>query len=88
MPPPPTLQAHRAFWQGYHKTFEPLTYFARNRRIVDMSDVLVATPPTPTNPGNGGTWYTYEYARKKNKRTILIVPDGTIYDSMPSTKSA
>lgn len=42
----------------------PKNYFARNRDIAKASDVLVGTPHPLASPGNGGTWYTLEFARK------------------------
>lgn len=78
---PPVDTAHRAWWNGYHVTHPPLTHFARNRNIVIASTVLVATPQQAEDPGFGGTWYTYNFARKKQKRVILIQPDGVVRDS-------
>lgn len=57
------------------------THFARNRDIVDASDVLIATPwqiERPAKGTGGGTWYTIEYAERLGKRTYIIWPDGKV----------
>jgi hypothetical protein len=59
----------------------PKPYFARNRDIVNESDLLIATPAEFVP--KGGTWYTLNYARSVGKPTILIYPSGL----MESTKA-
>ncbi len=59
----------------------PKTHFARNRDIVDQSEILIAVPQyadpiTPTT--RGGTAYTVNYARKVGKPVKIIRPDGSI----------
>lgn len=58
---------------------EPKTYLARNRDIVDETDLLIGIPPTfeAKDALRSGTWYTIRYAMKKDKSTISILPDGT-----------
>lgn len=56
---------------------EPKGYFARNRDIVDESEVLIGLPATMFETG-GGTWYTINYAKKVGKPIRIIYPDGTI----------
>lgn len=41
------------------------THFARNRDIVDGCDILLACPYNMN--GQGGTWYTINYAKKIKK---------------------
>lgn len=53
---------------------KPLT---RNRVIVDMSDVMIATPRESSEMLRGGTWSTVRYARLKKKSLYLILPNGT-----------
>lgn len=58
---------------------KPDTHFKRNRTIVDSTDLLIAVPkkkPDATEQG-GGTWYTINYARKKQKPIIIVWPDGS-----------
>ena len=49
----------------------------RNKDIVNASDILIACPNGP-EVLRSGTWSTVRYARKQNKRIIIIWPDGTI----------
>jgi hypothetical protein len=63
---------------------EPKTHFARNRNIVDESEVLLVCPREMSHQDRGGTWYTHDYAVKVGKRTIIIWPDGRVEDSRPS----
>lgn len=56
---------------------EVLTAFARNRAIVQASSSMIACPPTMTDPGKGGTWYTINYAKKMEKPLLVIYPDGS-----------
>lgn len=74
---PPVDEAARAFTRGNMITHAAKTHLARNRDIVDSSDVLVACPPTKERLPRGGTWYTIDYARKKGLRMIVIAPDGS-----------
>jgi hypothetical protein len=48
----------RAFCKGDH-TSEPKSFFARNRDIVDETDMLIATPAIKKETGE--TWYTINY---------------------------
>jgi len=72
---PPIKDEVRAFKQGTTQS-ENKGYFARNRDIVDESEILFGTPVTMFET-QGGTWYTINYAKKKNKPIIIVFPDGT-----------
>jgi hypothetical protein len=64
--------------RAYHKSDEtrfPLTYFARNRNIVDETDMLLVVPYQDTHQPNGGTWYTHDYAVKKGKERRVFFPN-------------
>lgn len=56
----------------------PKTHFARNRDIVDEADNLIVLPSSNEWMPRGGTWYTYDYARKKGVPVIVVWPDGRI----------
>jgi predicted Rossmann fold nucleotide-binding protein DprA/Smf involved in DNA uptake len=43
-------------------------YYARNRKVVDNSDVVYAFP---IDEKRGGTGYTIKYARERGKQVIL-----------------
>jgi hypothetical protein len=74
----PELKAGTFRRIGYPSVeYEPMPYFARNRVIVDSTDVLVANPRTMSEE-QGGTWYTVNYARKQGKPIVIVWPDGTV----------
>lgn len=52
------------------------THFARNRDIVDASNVLVAAPYNDYEESKGGTWYTINYARGKGLWLAIVWPSG------------
>lgn len=56
----------------------PKTHFARNREIVDETDLLVVLPSSDSWMPRGGTWYTHDYALKRGKPVIVVWPDGKI----------
>ena len=51
-------------------------YLVRNHDIVDVCDVLVATPGQKEEQIRSGTWATIRYARKIRKQIIIVYPDG------------
>jgi hypothetical protein len=71
---PPEKNDLRAFFDSDEHR-EPLSYFARNRNIVDETQCLLVLPYQTEWQTNGGTWYTYDYAKKKNKPRIVIYPN-------------
>lgn len=75
---PPTYEKYRAFTvNDEYRT--PEGYIDRNHKIVDETDVLVATPKEETGETlRSGTWATVRYARKLKKRIIIIRPSGTV----------
>lgn len=52
-------------------------YHDRNRDIVDVCDVLIATPDGSRRP-HSGTWYTVGYAEKIGRPVVVCLPDGAI----------
>lgn len=74
---PPVDEKLRAFSPS-HVLRLPLTHFARNRNIVDGTDILVCCPFEAERQDRGGTWYTYDYAVKRGKVVYLIRPDGSV----------
>jgi hypothetical protein len=53
---------------------EPKDYLDRNKDIVDACDVLIACPKTSKEELRSGTWSTVRYARKRNKKIIILEP--------------
>lgn len=63
--------------RAYHESDEfrePQSYFARNRNIVDETDKLIVVPYQDEWQSNGGTWYTHDYAKKKQKPVDVFYP--------------
>lgn len=74
---PPEKSSLRA----YHDSDEvrsPLSYFARNRNIVDESEILLVAPFQEEWQSKGGTWYTHDYAKKTGKSIIILYPSGNV----------
>jgi len=74
---PPEKQDLRAF-EPADEMREPISYFRRNRNIVDECDVLIVVPYQNSHQSSGGTWYTHDYAQKKNKPLHIIWPQDRI----------
>ena len=53
-------------------------YLARDRDIVEASELLLATPKEDSERWKGGTWYTVHYAKKKFVDSVILWPDGGI----------
>ena len=64
---PPNNGDKRAFCKGGFMHPESST-LERNRHIVDMTELLVATPDGSIEKLRSGTWSTVRYAKKLNKR--------------------
>lgn len=81
---PPVDASHRAYVTINSEYRKPKTHFARNRDIVNETELLIACPQyaDPITPETrGGTAYTVNYARKQGKRIIVIRPDRTIEEN-------
>ena len=57
-------------------TAAPTDPLARNRRIVEVSDLLVAAPDGPETL-RSGTWSTVRHARRRGRRVVTILRDGS-----------
>lgn len=77
---PPADKAFRAFSSWGKVVSPPKGYHARNRDIVDASDILVAAPITSeiTKETRGGTGFTVNYAISKGKQVFVVWRDGII----------
>lgn len=76
---PPINAEHRAWCKG-DVELPPLPYFARNRAIVDATEMLIAASLTPHRTERGGTWYTVDQAVKCGKPVMIVWPDGRVED--------
>jgi hypothetical protein len=61
-------------------THAPERNLRRNERIVIACELLIATPKGPPQM-RSGTWATIRYAGRMKRKTIIIKPDGEMYDS-------
>lgn len=75
---PPEKDDLRAFFPLNNESREPKSHFARNREIVKECDLLIVVPMDNEPQKLGGTWYTHDYAKKKNKPVVIFYPDGRI----------
>lgn len=74
---PPTNPKKRAFCAGGDIEYLPAPYLKRNRNIVAMSDVLLATPHGPEEL-RSGTWATIRYAKQKGIQVYIVYPNGKV----------
>lgn len=81
---PPEKHNMRAYCEYSDDEREPFSYFKRNRNIVDESDILLVVPYQNEWTSHGGTWYTHDYANKKNKDIIIFYPNGKIWEKVRS----
>lgn len=75
---PPINESRRAFCKDADEIRDPKGYLARDKSIVDESDMLIAVPDTPEERLRSGTWTTVRYARKLHRFIIRINPDGDV----------
>lgn len=71
---PPTSDYLRANF-AYDECREPAGYLKRDRAIVDECEVLIVVPLHTEWQPKGGTWYTHDYAVKRNKPFMIIWPE-------------
>ena len=69
---PPVKRIMRAYCQGAREILPPEEYLERDRCIVDATIGMIAAPKSNKEELRSGTWYTVRYARKMNKRVILL----------------
>ena len=70
---PPESDYLRAYFPA-DEMREPAGYLKRDRAIVDECDILLVVPLHEQWQPKGGTWYTHDYAIKKNKPYNVIWP--------------
>jgi hypothetical protein len=79
---PPDNSNLRAFVPLNHSSIEieiteEKEYLARNRDIVDSSELVIICPKEHEEILRSGTWNVYRYSKKKNKVIIIVYPDGS-----------
>jgi hypothetical protein len=78
---PPDKAIKRANCKGYHRIYAKKSYLVRNYDIVDMTEILIATPKTAEEELRSGTWAAVRYGKKqKLNETIvyIITPNGKV----------
>lgn len=73
---PCDINEMRAFCRA-DKTYAAKKPLDRNMAIVREVDVLIACSGESTEKRRSGTWATVRYAAKMQRKTILILPDGS-----------
>lgn len=73
---PPNVDALRAFTEADDER-KPKAYLTRNRDIVNECEYLIAAPVTYKSLVRSGTWSTIRYAQRKQRRGIVVYPDGS-----------
>jgi predicted Rossmann fold nucleotide-binding protein DprA/Smf involved in DNA uptake len=64
--------------RGFDISNPQLPPLERNKRIVNASDRLIATPREFEEVLRSGTWSTIRYAKKVGKIVYIVQPDGDI----------
>lgn len=83
---PPESNHARAF-EAADVMYEPKAFLVRDRDIVDAVDFMIGTPrDTEKKSPRSGTWYTLRYARKRNKRSLVIMPNGESYEQSTTSE--
>jgi len=70
---PPKSTEQQGFFGG-DEVREPAGYLQRDRAIVDSTDSLLVVPLQMTWQPRGGTWYTHDYAVKRDKVVTMFYP--------------
>lgn len=77
---PPIIGSKRAFCNA-PVVLQAKPYLERNHDIVDAVDFMFATPGEINEQLRSGTWATIRYARKKQKKLMIIGPDGNVHEN-------
>jgi hypothetical protein len=59
------------------ESLPPLPYLERDKVIVEVSKILIATPRMMIEEVRSGTWATVRLARKRNRTIHIVYPDGS-----------
>lgn len=81
----PPINVSKCAWKQAPMSirYPPKEYLARNRDIVDASQVLIATPKEVEEQLRSGTWSTVRYAKKQKIPVYIIFPDGSVREELP-----
>lgn len=70
------VEGARAFSSGFSNILNPKPPLDRNRDIIAVSNILIATPKESREQRRSGTWATIRYAQAAGKTIYLISPNG------------
>lgn len=70
---PPLRDGNRAFFKYPVKVYPKKAYTVRDRDIVDLTDILIATPKSSSRDFSG-TWYSIRYAAGLSRAAFVIDP--------------
>lgn len=73
---PGNLPAQRAYCEGAAMVSPELPPMVRNRDIVSLSNLIIATPNTAHEVLRSGTWSTVRHAQRNNQPVVIILPNG------------
>ena len=76
----------RAFTKEGSLLEEPIAPIERNHKIVNEIEILIGCPKGFEEELRSGTWATIRYAKKTNKLTYIIYPDGSIIEINSGTE--
>lgn len=74
---PSNIKGKRAFHKS-NKIMKPDRPIPRNHKIVDISNLMIATPKSNFNILRSGTWATIRYINKRRKHMIIVWPSGAM----------
>lgn len=74
---PPTNPYRRAYFLNDDE-LPAKPYIERDHDIVDVADIVLATPFEFHMMARGGTWATIRYAWETKKKITIIYPDGSV----------
>ena len=71
---PPTNTSMRAYCKGATNILNPTAYLDRNKKIVNLSNFLIACPMQKEEQLRSGTWSTIRFAKKTDTDVVIIYP--------------
>ena len=72
----PSWRGSRSNFDKNHQIMPEKPFLIRDHDIVDVSDVLIATPAQKNKVIRSGTWATIRYGIKTKNIVVIIYPDG------------
>lgn len=75
---PPTNSSNRAFCENAKEIYETKSYLARNKDIVNNSELLIGLPSSDIEYLRSGTWSTIRFARTLKRPILIILPTGLV----------